>query len=166
MGTSKEMYNLFTRLSHHSSLSIIFTTQNFYFSAKNGVTIRRNLSERILFYHKNDMQGIRGISEYTLFLKKLLPITITRFRVQTGGYLEKIDAMSINKKPNLLSKQTWALARRSFPLSQWRCHCCCGYPLPALAWRAGQAGLWRTASWRTAVEERIPEIILRIFINL
>ena len=54
----------FTRFSHHASLSVIFTTQNIYHKSNFGVTLRRNISEHVIFFAKNDLVGMKTLSEY------------------------------------------------------------------------------------------------------
>lgn len=68
---SKDILTTFLRHSHHSNISIIFTSQNLFHPSPNALTLRRNLSEYILFFSKNDTQSISNLSRQ-IFGKKFL----------------------------------------------------------------------------------------------
>lgn len=53
----------FIRHSHHSNITIVFTTQNVFYAAPNALSIRRNVSEYILFFSKNDVQSLKVLSK-------------------------------------------------------------------------------------------------------
>lgn len=55
------MTTLFTQLSHHNSISIIFTTQN-YFETGNSKTIVRNCTAKVIFNDPMDKVLIRNIA--------------------------------------------------------------------------------------------------------
>ena len=63
MGSSRTILDIFTRLSHHASLSIIYTSQNLFHQSSFGLTMRRNISDLVLFYQKTDLQSTRNISK-------------------------------------------------------------------------------------------------------
>lgn len=69
LGNSKDILSTFLRHSHHSRISIVFTTQNAYFPSTFGVTLRRNLSEFVVFFQKGDLLGLQNLSR-TMFLSK------------------------------------------------------------------------------------------------
>ena len=64
MADSDVLMNLFTRMSTHSDISIIFLTQNLFFQGKkksNNTTIFRNIKYLILFYSKIDKSTLRYV---------------------------------------------------------------------------------------------------------
>ena len=61
------MFDIFIKHSHHCNLSIVCTSQNIFHQSQYGLTLRRNVSDWIIFFPKNDSQAIRQLSEH-LFL--------------------------------------------------------------------------------------------------
>ena len=76
MGSSRTILDIFTRLSHHASLSIIYTSQNLFHQSSFGLTMRRNISDLVLFYQKTDLQSTRNISEFTFFVPGFCSLAI------------------------------------------------------------------------------------------
>jgi GTPase SAR1 family protein len=57
-----EMHDLMTIHSHHSGISVILTSQNYYIQGRYSKTILRNTSEKIVFNDKGDQESLRRIS--------------------------------------------------------------------------------------------------------
>ena len=54
--------NLFTRVTHHKNVFVIFITQNFFTQCKEGIARRRNCQYIVLFKNPADSTEIRTIS--------------------------------------------------------------------------------------------------------
>ena len=54
--------NLFTRVTHHKNVFVIFITQNFFTQCKEGISRRRNCQYIVLFKNPADSTEIRTIS--------------------------------------------------------------------------------------------------------
>lgn len=54
--------NLFTRITHHKNVFVIFITQNFFVQCKEGISRRRNCQYIVLFKNPADSSEIRTIS--------------------------------------------------------------------------------------------------------
>lgn len=70
--TDQEYEDLFTQYSHHTSLSIIFTSQN-YFAAKASRTIMRQLPYKIIFNDRGQPSYIESISKQITGKTQALP---------------------------------------------------------------------------------------------
>ena len=81
-------YEFIYRHSHHSNITIVFTSQNVFFAAPNALSIRRNVSEFVLFYSKNDVQSLKTLSkrQYGIFL--IIAMTYFLFSFQADRSLE------------------------------------------------------------------------------
>jgi hypothetical protein len=60
--SSRQMLDLMTRESHHASVTVIVTSQNYYAPAKFGKTFVRQCSEKIIFWDKSDGLLLRTLS--------------------------------------------------------------------------------------------------------
>lgn len=72
-----EVSNLFTRGGHHKNISIILLSQNYFFSGKSAIDIRRNTHYLVLFSCKQDRRQISS------FAQRVLP---TRWRDMLTAY--------------------------------------------------------------------------------
>lgn len=61
--SSDEMLSLLTVGSHHLSINIVYTLQNYFSQSKHhGKTLMRNTSYKILFFNRTDLTELRSIS--------------------------------------------------------------------------------------------------------
>lgn len=98
-----DVQNLFTRGSHHSNVSVVFTSQNMYYQGRCGKTIRNNVMYWVVFNKSCDLlqlstlgsrYGIKPAlmyaiddNQYTMYayiLIDLCPTNVSKIKVLTG----------------------------------------------------------------------------------
>ncbi len=61
---SKHILELITSTSHHSSISVVITTQSIFLPAKHRLTLLRNCSEKVIFHDKVDHNQLQVLSRH------------------------------------------------------------------------------------------------------
>lgn len=63
IASSPDMNDLFTRGSHHHSVSVIYTSQNYFEPTKFGKNLSRNSPIKCFFYDRTDAQLLKTVSQ-------------------------------------------------------------------------------------------------------